>query len=180
MTCATPNMQSLLQQIPAGISSIKRILLLTDGTVTDILRAHLQEPIDVIRLKQAPSRSPEVNQALGITSGTPVVFRHSLIQGKQSSTPLIMASSILVPERLPEDLKQKIAQPEMAIGWAIQSARVETYREILDIGELDESVTVEDYDGDPLTLHFSLQRRYRIMIEGQPCIHIQERFTDSF
>ena len=181
MTCQTAAMRLISESMPDNLTPIQRILLLTDGTVTDILRAYFQEPIAVVRLSHDPVRHAEVNRALEIQTGTPVIQRHSLIQGGISKRGFILASSTLVPDRLPQTLREKIAQPELAIGQAIQSSRVETYREILDITQLgdDGQSLYGCHETEHQGVQYTLQRTYRIFIDKKPCIFICERFSDQ-
>ena len=173
-------MRNFDENMPESLTPIQRILLRTDGTVTDILHAYLQEVTELVRLHGPAERSDEVNEALEIAAGTPVVHRHSLIRGKDSKQGLILASSTLVPDRLPEVLRGQIARPEMAIGQAIKTVNMETFREILTWSPMPENEVAgftlhgEDFNAG----RFSLQRTYRIFMQGKPCIFIHERFSE--
>ncbi|HZH62106.1 MAG TPA: chorismate pyruvate-lyase family protein, partial [Metabacillus sp.] len=85
---------------PSRLSAFQRILLTTDGTLTEILEAYLFEPIQVVKLFEKIIATKQDISPLDLKAGSEVIERKVLLQGKISRKNFIYAESVLVHERL--------------------------------------------------------------------------------
>src|SRR5688572_17449884 len=90
---------------PLSLSALQRILLTTDGTVTDILEAFSGESVRVVKLFQEAKRIDHAVPALQLPWGENVLRRKILLQGRMSLVNLIYAESIIALDRLTERVR---------------------------------------------------------------------------
>ena len=117
---------------PAKLSVFQRIILTTDGTVTEILEAYLSEKICLLKLSETIEPVAQENLSLDITQGQEVIERKILLQGKISRNNWVYAESILVPDRLEEKLKNGLLVSQEPMGRLWLEHRLETFKEIVD------------------------------------------------
>ena len=175
------DLQASLRQTtldPRKMSSFQRILLTTDGTVTEILEAQLWEAIKIIKLYQETIQTETAVPYLEIPTGSTALVRKVLLRGKCSHKNYIYAESITLPERLDPKIKEGLLTTQKPIGRLMLEARTETFREILvckmeDIGEIGQYY---DLPADAKLI----SRTYRIFAGGQPIMLITEKFPESY
>ncbi len=92
--------------------------------------------------------------------GEQALFRQTQLSGKMSQTCYLTAEAWILPERLPEPTFAAIQSHEAGIGQALQQARSETLREVLE-WHCETSLA---------------WRRYRIIMGGRVVACITERF----
>jgi chorismate-pyruvate lyase len=132
------------------------------------------EPLEIERLSQAVLCLEEDHAWLEAPRGTEVAVRQVLIQGRFSRTPYVFAVSLVVPERLPEPVRRRLAVQGEGIGRLLNDTGLETRREILwygrervaDLPEPVHSRTSGDF----------ISRAYRIIAGGAPIALINEKF----
>jgi chorismate-pyruvate lyase len=162
---------------PLRRSPIQRILLTTDGTVTDILESYAGESMRLIKLFEEQTALTEAVPGLELGAGHTVLRRKILLQGKMSRTNLLFADSLVVLDRLDEWTRDGLLKSHKPIGYLIQEHRMETYREILDCGR--------EVAG-PLGAYFDVPERsgmiwrtYRVFADRKPIMLITEKFPES-
>jgi len=162
----------------ANLSTIQRIILITDGTLTDILEIYLLEKISIIKLSEEIVNLAEDMPFLTLKIGNRVIKRKIFLQGKISKKNWIYAESIIVPERLDERFKEQLLNSEKPIGKLWLEYRVETFKEIIDLSQ--------ELPGD-LSEHFQISkeeklfsRTYRVFSQNQPIMMITEKFPESY
>lgn len=153
---------------------LHRILLTTDGTVTTILEAYAGEPIGAIRLAQSlqPAR-PQDAEPLAVAAGSSVLARHVLLRGARSGTTFLSGESLIVSDRLGPSIVDRLGSTNEPIGQLLRTYRLETFREVLAVGE-QPAGSFGTYFGsgqDALLLF----RTYRIILRGQPIALITEK-----
>jgi chorismate-pyruvate lyase len=164
---------------PSRLSTFQRIVLTTDGTLTEILEAYLYEKIKLVKLAEALMPIAEDLGVLQIESGTPVIQRRILLQGKISHRNWVYAESVIVPDRLDERYRERLLKSEESIGRLWLEHRVETYKEIVDsCRELAGTDRAEYFRIRPTDL--LLSRTYRVFSGGQPIMLITEKFPETF
>ncbi|MCU0533554.1 MAG: chorismate pyruvate-lyase family protein [Hydrococcus sp. Prado102] len=163
---------------PSVLSTFQRILLTTDGTVTDILEAYLFEQIRVVKLsEQLVSLTHEI-PSMDLKEGTEVIVRKILLQGKISRKNVVYAESIVVPEKLEEKFRKALLETKVPIGKIWFEQRVETFKEILDskkefAGDLADYFNIEPSDE-------MLSRTYRVVTNRKSVMMITEKFPESY
>lgn len=163
---------------PSSLSTFQRILLTTDGTVTEMLEAYTLENINVIKLAEGLVSTVKEIPVLELPRGTKVIERKILLQGKISRKNYLYAESIIVPERLDERFQDALLNSQTPIGKLWLQYKVETFKEIVDTGKepagkLADYFLVEKEDK-------MLFRTYRVFTNGQPVMMITEKFPEKF
>lgn len=163
---------------PKAMSPFQRILLTTDGTVTDILEAQMSESMKVVKLYEEVIPANKTIPYLEIGEGTEVIARKILLRGKCSHKNYIYAESVLVPERLSPAMREALLTTRKPIGLLILESRTESFREILSCKREPMGEIAQYYDlpeDAPL-----ISRTYRIYAGGHPIMLITEKFPESY
>jgi chorismate-pyruvate lyase len=162
---------------PRGLNAIQRILLTTDGTVTDMLEAYFQERMQVVVLAQQQLESPEPIHELELDLGQPILRREILLRGRLSGRTVLHAESVIVPGRLSERLRTGLFEKQQPIGQLLLAERLETFREIVHCARRQTG---------PLARHFQLYetaplltRTYVVRMGGQGIMRITEDFPEQ-
>ncbi|MEM7757276.1 MAG: chorismate pyruvate-lyase family protein [Cyanobacteria bacterium P01_A01_bin.40] len=163
---------------PSDLSTFQRILLTTDGTVSDILESYLFEQIRVIKLYEKLVSLDQELPFIGLKEGTEVIVRKVLLQGKISRKNAIYAESIVVPGNMEEKFRRALLETKVPIGKIWFEQKVETFKEILDskkelAGELANHFDIEPSDE-------MLSRTYRVVTNNKPVMTITEKFPESY
>lgn len=162
---------------PDTLSAFQRILLTTDGMVTEMLEAYLQEHMIVSKLAQSESRVPRRIRELQLDEGSTVMHRRILLQGQDSQANHLYAESSIAVDRLIDPIRAGLMHSRKPIGLLILENRLETFREIL--------VCETEAAGD-LAIHFGiaedaalLSRTYLVFARSVPIMLITEKFPQS-
>ncbi len=161
---------------PDNLCAMQRILLTTDGTVTDMLEAYFREPMAVQPLAQEIIDSPEPLPELDIARGHPVLHREILLRGQISGRTALHANTIIVPDRLSEHLRHGLLEKKEPIGQLLLKDKLETYREIIRCerrAAADLARYFDCYNSAPL-----LTRTYIVTLGGQGIMRITERYPE--
>jgi chorismate-pyruvate lyase len=156
------------------LSPFHRALLVIDGTVTKFIEAYTMEPIDIIRLSQAWQQLPIDHSWLAATAGTNVLTRQVLLRGHYSYRLYAYAVSLIIPERLPQNIQDDLAIDGGGIGRILNSSQMETRREVLWYGQ-EKSRNLPPNIGELAYRNFA-SRTYRIITNNQPVMLINEKF----
>ena len=162
---------------PRSLSSFQRILLTTDGTVTEILEAYLWESVQVIKLDQSTVESEQEIPYLELPAKTSVMLRKILLRGKTSHKNYIYAESILVPDRLNANLRDSLINTKKPIGQLMNESRLETFRETLNCRMEPAGDLAEYFAIMPESMLIS--RTYRVLADRQPIMLITEKFPEG-
>lgn len=154
------------------LSVLQKVLLITDGTVTQLLEIYTGEKISVQKLEHvlvagAPS-------SLRVSATEPVLSRRILLRG--ATRPYMYAHSWLVPSRMPKGMQEAMLQTDTPIGQLWKAARLETYREIIDFRREQDSEVAALFGVDTALL----ARTYLISAGGTPMGLIAEKFPASY
>jgi len=124
------------KEIMRGLGRFERLLLVTDGTVTEILEQYLEEKIRLIKLDQKIARDlADIDTAHGrfLAAGDlPVLARQILLQGETSGRNWLHAESTILLNHLGEDFRTDLLASREPIGRLWDKHRVETFKRILD------------------------------------------------
>ncbi len=158
------------------LSPVQKILLGTDGSVTQLLEAVIGKPIAIkTRLQEIIPVDPDTAKKLGITAGMPVNHRVVEIKNNDTGEVLIHAVSYTPVERLPDEFRNDLLRADIPIGKIITKHRIEARREILAAGYIPASGEMAEifntFPNEPL-----LSREYQIIHGGKPLILIEEQF----
>lgn len=157
-----------------SLAPFQRILLGTDGTVTQLLEAYADEPIRAVKLEQ--TRGPAADQAepLHTAPDSEVLRRRVMLRTFQTERDLLHAEAVVVIERVGEAFVKALETTDMPIGALLTEARIETFREILDVGRVPAGPVGGLFGIQPVDE--LLYRTYRILAEDEPIMLVTERF----
>ena len=144
----------------AALPPFLRTLLVADGTVTKSLEAFFWEPVKVETLDQQEVVLDSSLAALNMSAGAKVLQRDIQLRGTESERIFAYASSYLRLDLLGKNIKNSLLAGKIGIGELIREIGLETYREIIRLGEENNKVC----------------RTYIIHIGGKPSIQITESF----
>ncbi len=175
-----PDLDELLAQShiePSRLSAFQRILLTTDGTLTEILEAYLLEPIQIVKLVEEIVSTNQDILPLALKAGSEVIERKVLLQGKISRKNFIYAESILVLERLEPKFRDELFKSKIPMGRLWLEHKIETFKEIIDSSQ---------QLAENLSNYFKIQtedrmlsRTYRVFSNHQPIMMITEKFPEN-
>ena len=155
-----------------SLSVLQKVLLTTDGTVTQLLEIYTGEKISVQKLEHTLVN--DAPSSLGVSASEPVLSRRILLRG--ATRPYMYAHSWLVPSRMPKGMQETILRTDTPIGQLWKAARLETFREIIDFRR-EQASEVAALFGIDETL---LSRTYLISTGGAPMGLIVEKFPESY
>ncbi len=163
----------------SNLSVFQRILLTTDGTVTDILESYLSEPIELVKLSEALVCLEEDIPVMELKKGVEVIERKILLRGQVSRKNFIFADSIVVLDRLDEDFRNELLKTQTPIGKLWFEHRVESFKEIVDSGKESPSDELSFYFqlDDDVSLFF---RTYCVFSNSQAVMMITEKFPENY
>lgn len=161
----------------AGLRPLQRVLLTTDGTVTNVLEALSGEPVALVKLSQSYDLSPADDPDLCTADGESLIRRRILLRGRSSGRSYVYAESVVMVNRLHPALCHDLVETDNPIGKLLVQSRVETFREFVSWGF--------EPAGD-IAVHFGLgeddqliSRTYRVFSERAPIMVITEKFPAS-
>jgi len=170
------NPQKLGGWAPA-LTAVQRILLTTDGRVTDIVEAYAREPVCVVKLSETldePGRIPN----LKVADGDDVLYRSVLIRGTETEIDYLHATSLVVAGRVPTAMLEALLYTDMPFGRLLVTHRVETLREILYWHREPAGLHSQYFNIGPSDM--LLSRTYRVISKGLPVALITEKFPESY
>ena len=160
---------------PAHLNLIKiedlcafaRVLLVTDGTVTHMLRAHFREPINVKVLSHDLQTLEAAEPWLQAKPGDKILLRKVALIGASTGRTYCFATSGIALERLSPDMRADIVSMQQSLGSVLLANFSENRRELLWYGETQK------------TQGQTLERAYRVISGGVPIMMITETFAPS-
>ena len=158
------------------ISPVQKVLLGTDGSVTQLLESVTGKQVVIKTLVQnvVPADRETANN-LSITEGDPVNYRIVEIRAGDTGDVLIYAISHTPLSRLSPEFRDDLMRADIPIGRIIQQHHIEARRQILNARVLpatDETGRIFSIArNEPV-----LSRQYRIIHSGKPLIFIEEQF----
>ncbi len=163
---------------PSRLSTFQRIILTTDGTLTEILEAYLAEKIRLIKVSEQTLALPQANDALALAAGQEVIERKIFLQGRISHKNWVYAESLLVPERLEQRFRDRLLISQEPMGRLWLEHRLETFKEIVHTCREPAGELAQSFHIAPEALFLS--RTYRVFSNRQPIIVISEKFPEQF
>jgi chorismate-pyruvate lyase len=160
-----------------ALTPFQRALLVIDGTVTKFIEAYTLEPVETIRIGQERRRLSADQPWLEAAAGIEVLARSVYLKGKYSGTVHAYAISLVVPDRLPEPLRELLKDEAGSLGRILLDNRMETRRDVLWYGR----EPLQDLP-DPIRHLVGgevISRTYRIILGGQPVMLINEKFPSG-
>ena len=167
-------MELLTPKDVLSLGLIARLLLISDGTLTDMVEAAFLEPIELVRLSIDSDEATVHDDVLEIKPGDPLMRRRILLQGGVSRTNYVYAQTLIALNSLPEAIRDGLMRSGSPIGRLWVQHKLETRKEMLSMWR---------EPAGELGRHFGIAadaevqgRTYRIFSGGKPSMLISEYF----
>lgn len=159
-----------------SLGLLQRILLISDGTLTDIVEAAFEEPIRLVKLalETAPALAPIAD--LNVFPGQSLMRREILLQGAQTGRNYVYAESYIALDALPPKLREDLTTTDRPLGRLWVEHKLETRKEILRVWRVPAGGPNAHFDNPPKGL---LARAYRVISGGRAIMLISEYFSVS-
>ena len=164
------------QRALARLGTTGRILLTSDGTLTNLLEQLTGEQIVVTRLSQSRGTADAESAALLASAPDRLLSRSTRLVGAVTGTAYIDAVSTIAIDELPTSLRADLVSTEEPIGRLLRRHRIESFREMLGWEVYDQGRSAPEPHGRTPP---SASRRYRVFTAGAPTLLIQEFFAAS-
>jgi chorismate-pyruvate lyase len=161
-----------------SIGLLQRVLLVTDGTLTDILQVAFRESIGVRKLATEVGK-PCVLDPLELKPDDVRMKRDILLYGQNTGNNYLYAESLLAIDRLPNGLRKELVESNKPIGRLWAEYRVETRKEILHISQCSPCELLP-YFSSTSASGLLLRRSYRLLMGGRPVVIITEYFPRTY
>ncbi|MDI6718027.1 MAG: beta-ribofuranosylaminobenzene 5'-phosphate synthase [Methanomicrobiales archaeon] len=168
-----------LERELGALSTVQKILLGTDGSVTALLEIVTGGPVEIETLLQEVGPcDAALAESLGIAEGDPVNHRIVELKNGRTGEVLIYARSETPLRRLDPAFRADLMRADIPIGKIMQRHRIEARREITGFGirPADEQLSsvFSIFRNEPL-----ITRSYHIVHQEKPLIAIEEVFPYS-
>lgn len=163
----------------SNLSYLQRIILITDGTLTNILEAYVLEHIQVLKISEKVEVTTKEIPILDLEVGSEVIDRKIFLQGENTKKNFIYAESKIVIGRLDEDFKNGLLKSQTPIGHLWLKFRLETFKEIIESGK-EPANELSAYFIDTQPKDQLLFRTYRVFSNRKPIMMITEKFPESY
>ena len=160
------------------LSAFARVLLVADGTVTHMLRAHFREPINVEVLSHDFQSLEAPIPWLQANIGDEILLRKVELIGATTGRVYCLATSWIALERISPDMRDAIVTQRQSIGSVLLSHFNENRRELLWCGRVQNDENSFETDSAE-TQGQTLERAYRVISGGVPLMIIAETFAPS-
>jgi len=157
------------------LSLFQRILLATDGTVTDLLALYTGEAIRVTKLEQSVMTG-RARAELQHPEPARLLQRRILLSGAKQN--YLYADSQFLFERFSAWMQQQLLETDRPIGLLWKEARLETFREVIAQG-VEPDGAIAQHFGLPATEPF-VARTYLVHHGGRPLGAITEKWPSSW
>ena len=161
-----------------ALTRFQRMLLGTNGTVTHILEAYADEPVEVVKLRQEFDVVGDVDAELELSGDDKLLRRRVLLRGAQTGRTLLYAEATVAVARLEPEIIDGLVATDTPIGALLAAHRTETFREILRV-QREPAGGRGVYFGVEASTEL-IARTYRIIRGQQPVILITEKFPLNY
>lgn len=165
-----------------NLSRFQRILMVTDGTVTELLEQYLAEKIKVLKLYEKIEEKIEQITASHSdyveSNDLPVLKRDILLQGQSTKNNWIYAESTILLNHLNKGFRTDLLNSREPIGRLWEKYRYETYKVILSFDKRKVGTLAGHFNISPESDVIS--RTYSVYSGGKIIMIITEVFPDTF
>src|SRR3982751_4620851 len=98
------------------LHSFCRVLLTTDGTLTEILEAYFLEHIQLVKVSEILRPAAHSIPILNVRPGDEIIERKILLQGVNSNINYVYAESTIVVNEMPIEMRHDLLHSKTPIG----------------------------------------------------------------
>jgi chorismate-pyruvate lyase len=154
-----------------------RVLLASDGTVTDMLQTICREGINARKIAQEVQPAVRSIQPLELAPGEAVLRRRVLLQGNRTGTNYVYADSWIAIDRLDARFRKGLLESDTPIGRLWRNNRVEIFKEIISVWQTA-ARHIGGYFGTSAKTNL-LVRTSRVFVLSRPTMLITEHFSPA-
>lgn len=166
-----------------GLTPLLRLVLYTDGTMTDLIETLVREPIDMIKLghrtraASTPTSTSADGAALGLDAGEALIERRIVLLGRRSGRRYLYADASIAAARLAPAMRHALMTTDEPFGRLCRTHCLEVFKEtpVCAVGPSPRG-SVELRIARGLPVH---ARRYRMFVRGRPLAIISEVFAPA-
>jgi len=164
-----------LQALPL----LQRILLVSDGTLTDTIEAAFLEQIGVRKTAVDVSAVTSRIDALDLDVGHAAMRRSIVLFGKSTGRSYLYAESLIAVDRLPPRFREELLESDKPLGRLWVDHKLETYKELLVVTRRAVGDLARHFEAYKPNREF-LVRTYRVISGARPLMLITEYVPDSY
>jgi chorismate-pyruvate lyase len=161
----------------SGLGPTQRVLLVTDGTLTEILEASFLERIQLIKVTQQVVKAKKEHFHLEPRDEETVMERQIILRGSESGRNYVYAESLIAVDRLGAALSEELLNSQVPLGRLWLEHKLETFKEMVEIDYRKSAELSKYFDGDNVSL--LLVRRYRVW-SGKKVVMVVTEFIPAF
>jgi len=161
-----------------SLGPLQRVLLITDGTLTEILEANFLERIRLVKVSQRVTSATSAHVLLDPNTEEALIERKILLQGEESCRNYAYAESLIAVDRLAPSFRDALLNSTTPLGRLWLEHKLETFKELQD---------VRSQPADGLRQYFEcsgaaplLVRTYRVFSAAMPVVVITEYFPTAY
>lgn len=170
------------QSMLDDLSRFQRILLITDGTVTDLLEHYLEENIEIHKILESIEGSSAViyPRHAGFAQGYSgaILKREVLLRGQRTTKNWLYAQSTILLAHLDDAFREDLLNTRTPIGKLWKKHRSETHKAILEINRHDAEDAAGYFDISPKDQ--LITRTYGVHSNNRLVMLISEHFPLDF
>jgi chorismate-pyruvate lyase len=152
---------------------LQRLLLVCDGTLTDVLEAALRQPIGLIKLAVTESTATARIADLAVHPGDRIMERRILLTNQATGEVCVYAESVLAVDRLPLKFYEDLTSSALPLGRLWSAHRLETFKELVGVTRSPSYDCHKYFAPGERAL---IARTYRVFCGGRPVMLISECF----
>jgi chorismate-pyruvate lyase len=158
----------------ARLTPLQRILLVTDGTLTEILEAHLLERIELVKVSERTLTFDGCTVPIAVEPDETVLERKINLRGARSGAKYVYAESLILVDRLEPSFQRDLLETNIPLGRLWRHQRLETYKQLASIDcrpARELSIHLDCAEDSPI-----LARAYDVFSSRRPIMRISEFF----
>ena len=162
----------------SSLDPLQRVLLVTDGTLTEILEATFLERIQLIKVAQQVIHATASDAQLDPDPKEVLIERKILLRGEESGRNYAYAESLIAVDRLTPSFREELLDSNTPLGRLWLEHKLETFKEL---------PAVRCQSASQLSCYFEcssvsllLVRTYRVFSGGRPVMIITEHFPMQY
>jgi chorismate-pyruvate lyase len=151
-----------------------RLLLVTDGTVTELLEAMVMEPLALGYKKQAIDRTANHPAILNKSQTDECLHRIITLRGCETGIDWLYAESVILHKLLSPEAQSMLIEEKLPIGIILNDQTSDNHRRIVDCGVSSYAAAAKHLGLDPM--YAFTYRVYQIMVGDELIMSISEWF----
>jgi chorismate-pyruvate lyase len=161
-----------------SLAPFQRVLLVTDGTLTEILEAMVLERIRLVKVSQRVIPAAASHALLEPNPGESLIERKILLQGERSHRHYVYAESLIAVDRLSQSFRDELLGSGTPLGRLWLEHKLETFKELKEVRCQPANGLCHYFDcADTTPL---LARTYRVLSASKPAMVITEYFPAAY